>query len=1168
MANAFRTIIERATSRPGYQHATTRWIDTTAVDSTDKPCTIETLDVQAQVCGLYAEVTQTLEIRNPNHRDISVNVALPLPDRATVCGYALDIHGQLVDGVIVEKERARVAFETEQRRGVDPGLVEAVKGNAYRTRVYPVPPRGTRTIQLRYVSPLLLGADGSATLELPMPPERLERRKLRIDVEMIGCPQPIIQGIGNALMSGAKGFWHAESEDCGLTPDAPVRVSMPELPNELGIVERDDEGTVWFSASALLEPEETSDVLPLTTLTVLWDASGSRAAIDHEPELALLKAYCSAPSIASLQLVVFADRVCEILECSSADELVAHVAALRYDGGTNLQALERAVEDLMQGAADHDTANDNPGQAFILFTDGIDTLTDEALALPSTCNALAIVSGTERDVEAMRQACAGLAVDLAQAPQTADELQRMLSHHNPNRLADLQSEGIADVCDASTPGSRRRAIIGRLCSEESTIALGAEGSRITLRADEARQGDVLAKAWAARKVAQLAPRSADYSDELLALGRQFGVVSPATSLLVLESLDQWLRYDIEPPETLPKMREEWRTIKAGEMHHSSQREREANHRRRLAREWEQLLEWWKHDYSAIPDHATTPESATSRYCPVCGGKSTANAAFCIYCGSRINAPRNNRTDRFDSYGETTVPPMMAQSAYPSPSEHEARRAAPAMSAPRTPLGQIGHAITSRFFDRADTDDLESFATPTAFEARMITAAPVSFDAAAPAPVAAAAAPTAETSDPVSADKAPASPSASVSIKPWTPNAPYLKALDNALTAGLAEARDAYFEQRSEYRISPSFFLDCAGWFASNGDEEFGLRVLTNLAELRIEDAALLRVMAWRLREAGQLEDALVALHRIARLRNEDSQSHRDLALVLDELARLRFAQGNENEARQFAQEAGSLYRKCALTPWERRPLAIGLFAVEEYNVLRAWANAQTWDEAPDLPSLGRDLEGVLDCDLRITLAWDADETDVDIHVTEPSGEEAYFGNRHTFSGGRVSEDITDGYGPELYEIRTAQEGAYEIRAHYYASHQQTIFGPATCTLTVYTDWGRPEQEQRITSTRLDKEREMVPIGSVKYGEPQSETAVPTTESATTRMPERGITAGMTADDVLELMGEPSEKIEEGEGHIWIWSRTGGRAIAVRFAGNVVVRVSERLPWGEEVILRQ
>ena len=1166
MTNAFRTIIERTIARRDYQQAPIRWIDTTAIDSTDKPCTIEALDVQAQVCGLYAEVTQTLVIRNPNYRDISVNVALPLPDRATVCGYALDIHGQLVDGVVVEKEQARVAFETEQRRGVDPGLMEAVKGNAYRTRVYPVPPRGTRTIRLRYVSPLLLGADGSATLELSMPPERLKRRKLCIDVEMLDCPQPIIQGIGNTMMSEAGGFWHVESEDHDLAPDVPVRVSMPGLPNEFAIVERDEEGTVWFSASTLFESEEKPDALPLTALTVLWDASGSRATIDHEPELALLKAYCSAPSITSLRLIAFSNRASEVLECSDADELIAHIATLRYDGGTNLQTLEHTVAKLMQGAADNgdadadEPANDISGHAFILFTDGIDTLTDEALTLPAACNTLAIISGTERDVEAMRQACGGLAVDLAQAPRTADELQRILSHHNSNRLAGLRSSGIADVYDASVPGSKRRAVIGRLCSEEATITLGAETSRITLRADEARQGGVLAKAWAARKVAQLAPRSADYSDELLTLGRRFGVVSPATSLLVLESLDQWLRYDIEPPETLPEMRDEWRTIKAGKMSHSSQREREANHRRHLAREWKQLLEWWKTDYTAIPDLTTANESTASGFCPVCGSGITTGSMFCTRCGSRIGASRNNAS-RFDRYEETTIRPMMAQDAYRAPNEHETPSAAPRMSAPRTPFARVGHAIASRFLDRADIDDFELRAASTVFDADEITAAPTSFAAGAPAPITAA-------TSPASVDETPASPTASVSIKPWMPNAPYLKALDEALAAGLDQAHDAYFEQRLEYRISPSFFLDCAGWFASNGDEEFGLRVLTNLAELRIEDAALLRVMAWRLREAGKLEDALVVLRRIARLRNEDSQSHRDLALVLDELARLRFAQDNESESRQFAQEAGSLYRKCALTPWERRPMAIGLFAVEEYNVLRAWVDAQTWDKAPDLPSLGQDLEGVLDCDLRITLAWDADETDVDIHVTEPSGEEAYFGNRHTFSGGRVSEDITDGYGPELYEIHTAQEGSYAIRAHYYASHQQTIFGPATCTLTVYTDWGRPEQEQRITSTRLDKEREMVPIGSVEYGEPQSEATDPTAESAAMNMPEHSITVGMTANDVLELMGEPGEKIEEGEDRMWIWPRTGGRAIAVCFAGDVVARISERLPWGEEVILRQ
>jgi hypothetical protein len=80
--------------------------------------------------------------------------------------------------------------------------------------------------------------------------------------------------------------------------------------------------------------------------------------------------------------------------------------------------------------------------------------------------------------------------------------------------------------------------------------------------------------------------------------------------------------------------------------------------------------------------------------------------------------------------------------------------------------------------------------------------------------------------------------------------------------------------------------------------------------------------------------------------------------VLSELAREAYAAGNEAKARAWAEEAGEAYRETALTPWQRRPMAIALFAVEEYNVLRAWAEGQSWQQAPDLPSLGNDLEGV------------------------------------------------------------------------------------------------------------------------------------------------------------------------------------------------------------------
>lgn len=83
-----------------------------------------------------------------------------LPEKSTIRGFALDINGAMVDGVAVEKEKARVAFEEEVRKGccrlfyfqhlfchlrctffflgVDPGIVEHISGNTFKTRVYPM----------------------------------------------------------------------------------------------------------------------------------------------------------------------------------------------------------------------------------------------------------------------------------------------------------------------------------------------------------------------------------------------------------------------------------------------------------------------------------------------------------------------------------------------------------------------------------------------------------------------------------------------------------------------------------------------------------------------------------------------------------------------------------------------------------------------------------------------------------------------------------------------------------------------------------------------------------------------------------------------------------------------------------------------------------------------
>lgn len=54
-----------------------------------------------------------------------------------MCGYAVDINGVLVDGVVVEKEKAKVAFEAEARKVVENpsvSLAEHVVGNIFKER--------------------------------------------------------------------------------------------------------------------------------------------------------------------------------------------------------------------------------------------------------------------------------------------------------------------------------------------------------------------------------------------------------------------------------------------------------------------------------------------------------------------------------------------------------------------------------------------------------------------------------------------------------------------------------------------------------------------------------------------------------------------------------------------------------------------------------------------------------------------------------------------------------------------------------------------------------------------------------------------------------------------------------------------------------------------------
>jgi tetratricopeptide (TPR) repeat protein len=315
----------------------------------------------------------------------------------------------------------------------------------------------------------------------------------------------------------------------------------------------------------------------------------------------------------------------------------------------------------------------------------------------------------------------------------------------------------------------------------------------------------------------------------------------------------------------------------------------------------------------------------------------------------------------------------------------------------------------------------------------------------------------------------------IAIKPWSPDAPYLKKMAAAKTADDAYA--VYLAERKAWLETPAYYFDCAEALHRRGANDLAVRVLTGIADLRLEDAALLRIVAHRLAQWGHTPEAIQIFEQGAHLRPEEPQSFRDLALALADRGDA-LAQVDPAQAITHYNRALQLLNKVATTSWNRFE-GISDIALTEANRVVARARRLPREANPKLVvPLDSRLVRNIESDLRIVMTWDSDNTDMDLHVIEPSGEECFYSHNRTAIGGRLSDDFTGGYGPEEYFVRRNQGGTYRIRTNYFGSREQKITGGTTVQATVFTDWGRPTEKRQSLSLRLTRDRETVTIGEV------------------------------------------------------------------------------------------
>jgi len=177
------------------------------------------------------------------------------------------------------------------------------------------------------------------------------------------------------------------------------------------------------------------------------------------------------------------------------------------------------------------------------------------------------------------------------------------------------------------------------------------------------------------------------------------------------------------------------------------------------------------------------------------------------------------------------------------------------------------------------------------------------------------------------------------------------------------------------------------------------------------------------------------------------------------------------------EESLQLYHKILVGNWDVRFAQVELICLMEVNRI---ANLITHFGQIDLMTkVDKRIYNFCDVDLRVTMQWDTDKTDIELHVIEPTGDTCYSFHNKTKIGGMLSRDFTYGYGPEEYLLHRAIPGEYTIFAKLYSS----IHNPRATTvlLSITTNFGRPQHEKTIfTHAILDQPKLLVKIATVTF----------------------------------------------------------------------------------------
>jgi len=1122
------------------------------------PLKLNKFELKVEVVDNIAITTMDMTFFNDLDRQLEGELVFPLAEGQTVSRFAMEIKGKLREGVVVEKQKGQKVFEAIVRRRIDPALLEWTPGNNFKARIFPIPAKGIKRIVIAYEQELKT-EDNAYVYKIPL------EFSSAINVFLINFRVfntknlPVVKSTAWDQLKFSKDMVSYKAE---LTKDHynaadDLEVSIPVSAGNNFVYAQagkiDDKSFFYINLSR--QQQSTAKKLP-QSLCIYWDASTSAASRDTGNELLLLENYLKKCTNVHTKLILFSNEVDTIMDFEiingNCTGLLDAIKNIFYDGGTQLGALD---------------FNLFPCDEILLFSDGISNFGKSEITLSNT-PVIAINSSNTAEhsyLNFIANRTSGAYINLAKL--NTSEAFEVLSNNNLRFIsAEYDTNDIDDVypsmpviCNGNVT------FAGIIKKPEASIKLNfGYGNTITssevisIQQDSLPTNGIVERIWAQKKIKDLQVDFKNNDAEITQTGKKYSIVTRNTSLIVLDSISDYVLYEILPPV---EMQEQYFALLKQKK--AMVEEKFSTKIGRLLNNYQQKMKWWNglSQYDGIKTSTnsgtatftnpaitdtvydvnshTPPANAaanqiTTRTIPgnQSGGitvtgrivdketgepipfativttDNTSGTTSDIDGNFSINVAPNSRINvNYIGYASATVTvtepsnieiPLRQSSIEISTFEvieysnplisRDATSSVSAFSSDiqKMPGRSVNNIISTVggvyavdngsdmnfrgarsdanaiFVDGVRVADMQGIPKAAISDITVYTGGiPAQFGDVTGGVI------DIKTNGYYNTyyheDIIMNSPQESYGYPdkknyPTPEPAPWAKKLDSVPQENIYLL---YCALKPEYINSSAFYAAFADACLEDGQCKTALKILSNLAEIELQDHELSRILARKLQQFGEKEYAILKYRDILKLRPEEPHSYRDLGLALYDNGQY--------------QEAVDMLYTVLTKEWDSRFPGIESVVIGELSAI-----ISSVGDKIDLSKIDKRLVKNLPVDLRIVLNWDADNTDMDLWVTGPNQERCFYGNRYPNFGGYLSQDYTRGYGPEEFMMKDIKKGDYKIQVNYYGSGRQDLKKVVTVNVQVFTDYGTPMQKKKEYTLSLNNNRQLIDITDVVF----------------------------------------------------------------------------------------